>query len=48
MPDTINIRADSLRGTHRDERGIANHAKLKLMEAEGLSKSNMAKQNMVY
>ena len=44
MPDTINIRAESLRGTHRDERGIANHARLKAMEAEGVSKSVMAKE----
>lgn len=44
MPETINIRADALRGTHRDEKGIANYAKLKTMELEGLSKSEMAKQ----
>ena len=44
MPTTINIRADSLRGTYRDEKGIANYAKLKAMELEGLSKAEMAKQ----
>lgn len=25
MPDTLNIRVDALRGTHRDERGAANY-----------------------
>jgi hypothetical protein len=42
MPDTINIRADRFRGTHRDERGIANHAKLLKMQADGISKADIA------
>ena len=42
IPVTINIRVDELRGTYRDERGLANHATLIDMEAAGRTKKQMA------
>lgn len=43
MPSTINIRVDSLRGTHYDEKGIADYKKV--LELKGtLSQTNIAKQ----
>jgi hypothetical protein len=44
LPETINIRCDHLKGTHRDERGIKAHAKIMEMKALGLTQTEIAKQ----
>lgn len=41
MPDTLNIRVDALRGTHYDEKGISDFAKVQSMKH--LSKSEISK-----
>jgi len=44
MPTTINIRADALRGTHRDERGIKDYEIVKEMNKTIKSQSEIARK----
>lgn len=44
MPSTINIRADHLQGTHKDERGIANFQKVKELSRIVSNQSEIARQ----
>ena len=44
MPETINIRVDSLRGTHRDEKGIRDYAIVKEMNKTIKSQSEIARR----
>ena len=44
MPETINIRVDSLRGTHRDERGIVNHRDAVKHYSEGVTQTEVARR----
>ena len=44
MPDTLNIRVDALRGTHKDERGIANYKRVMELATTVSDKRTIAKQ----
>lgn len=44
MPETINIRVDSLRGTYYDEKGIADYKKVTEMYKQIKSQTEIAKQ----
>lgn len=44
MPDTLNIRVDALRGTHRDERGAANYKRVMELASSAPNKRAIAKE----
>lgn len=44
MPDTINIRVDRLRGTHRDEMGAALYAEITSPKYKGMTHTRIAKE----
>jgi len=44
MPETINIRADELRGTYYDEKGVKDYQEVMLLRAQGLNQTQISKR----
>lgn len=44
MPETINIRADELRGTYYDEKGIKDYQEVMMLKAQGLNQTQISKK----
>lgn len=44
MPDTLNIRVDSLRGSYYDEKGVKSHAEVNSKKYNGMNDSKIARE----
>jgi DNA-binding XRE family transcriptional regulator len=44
MPETINIRADELKGSYYDEKGILDYEKTMQLKAQGLTQTEISKE----